>query len=109
MKIIGGMGSKKHFFLSDSFWPIVIAQFGFLGCVVFVLVVYYFVKQSLKILELDKNAGFAMLLIVIDMLINSLAETAFFNPTALLFFVLFGSCEAEAELEKEWRDRHWKN
>ena len=73
---------------------------GFLGLMVFVFVVCYFFKQSIRIIKINKNAGFAMLLIMIDMMINSLAETAFFNPTALMLFVLFGVCEAEAELEK---------
>lgn len=95
-----GMGSKNSMFLSDGFWPIVIAQFGFLGLVAFIIVMCCLVKRSLVILKISKNAGFAMLLIMINMLINSLAETAFFNPTVLLLFILFGSCEAEAILEK---------
>lgn len=96
-----GMGSKDGMFLTDDFWPIVIAQFGVLGLVAFIFIVYYLVKRSLVILKVNKDAGFAMLLIMINTLINSLAETAFFNPTALLFFVLFGICEAEALLEKK--------
>lgn len=95
-----GMGSKSNMFLTDGFWPVIIAQFGFLGLMVFVFVVCYFFKQSIRIIKINKNAGFAMLLIMIDMMINSLAETAFFNPTALMLFVLFGVCEAEAELKK---------
>lgn len=96
-----GMGSQDGMFLTDDFWPIIIAQFGIFGLAVFIFVVYYLIKRSLMVLKVNKNAGFTMLLIMINMLINSLAETAFFNPTALLFFVLFGICEAEALLEKK--------
>jgi len=98
-----GMSSNGNLFLTDNFWPIIIAQFGFLGLIMFILIVYYFIEKSIKMFAMNRNAGFAMLLIMINMIINSLAETAFFNPTALLLFILFGICEAEADLEYRGR------
>ena len=69
--------------------------------IAFIFIIYYFVKQSIKTIKINKNAGFSMLLIMLYMIINTLAETAFFNPASLLLFILFGLFEAEAELEKE--------
>ena len=96
-----GMGSISNMFLTDNFWPIIIAQFGFIGLIIFIYVVYIFIKRCLMTIRINKNSGFGMLLIMINMLINSMAETAFFNPNALLFFVFFGVFEAEAELKNE--------
>lgn len=90
-----GMGSTDNLFLSDGFWPTIIAQFGYIGLILFVLVVCLLFRQSIDVVRLDRYAGFAMLMIMINMVINSLAESAFFNPTALLLFIMFGIYEAE--------------
>lgn len=96
-----GMSSNDYRFLTDDFWPIIIAQFGFFGLLVFIAILYCFFYQSFLIIKQNKRAGFTMLMVLIGMLINSFAETAFFNPTAMSFFIIFGMCEAEAMLERK--------
>lgn len=90
-----GMSSDFTAFLTDSFWPIVFAQFGIIGTLIFILIVTYFVLISIRKFKFNKNAGYAMLMTLIYLLITSVAESSFFNPTAFLFFILFAVYEKE--------------
>ena len=90
-----GMSSTDTQFLTDGFWPTIIAQYGFIGAIVFVLVILLFLFWSINKMKKEVNAGFAMLMILVYCLVASLAETSFFNPTSLLMFMLFAIFETE--------------
>lgn len=83
-------GSKKDIsFLSDTFWPIVVAQTGWIGFISFILMIFYLIKLSFR---LKQNIYFywAAISIIVYELISSTSETAFFNPQASILFLLFG-------------------
>lgn len=88
-----GMGPDDAMFLTDCFWPEIFAQFGIIGTILFIVVMVLLFKSILKTLNKRPKAGFAMLLIFINMLINSTAESSFFNPASFLLFILFGLME----------------
>ena len=88
-----GMNSSDGQFLTDTFWPIIFAQFGILGFIVFCMIIIYFIQLAVKQFRSNKNSGFAMLMVLSYLLITSFGETSFFNPTALLFFMLFAIYE----------------
>lgn len=90
-----GMTSDYPIYLSDSFWPIIFGQFGFLGCVIFIYVIWRFVKKGIETFQRDQYAGFAMLITIVNMLIASLAESSFFNMGSLVMFMLFAVYETE--------------
>lgn len=90
-----GMKPTDTAFLSDGFWPTVFAQFGLCGTVAFLGILLLMVKYTVRKLRVNRYAGFGMLSTLLLLLINSLGETAFFNPTALLLFVLFACYEQE--------------
>lgn len=90
-----GMSMDFSGFLNDSFWPIIIAQFGFLGFLIFLYIIYCFLKTGTKMFLENKYAGFTLIIIVINMLINSLGESSFFNQSSFLIFIIFGAIEAE--------------
>ena len=69
-----------------------------IGTVLFLAVLVLLFKSTLKTLRSRPKAGFAMLLIFINMLINSTAESSFFNPASFLLFILFGLME-EKDIE----------
>ena len=91
----GGMNPMNTAYLSDCFWPEIFAQFGLIGTILFIGVLILLVLYSIKTLRKNLLAGFSMLLILVNMLINSTAESSFFNPTSFLLFVVFGLIEAE--------------
>lgn len=90
-----GMSPLDTSFLSDSFWPAIIAQTGIIGSVAFIALIIYFIKLSVNMLRSDKMAGVAMLAVMLYLLITSIAESAFFNPAALLMMMLFAMFECE--------------
>lgn len=90
-----GMGSVGSRYLTDSFWPCIIAQFGYIGLLAFIIVIAYFAQLCIAKLNSDRIAGFSMLAIIVYMLITSIAETAFFNPTSLLIFMLLAIFETD--------------
>lgn len=95
-----GMGPEDAMFLTDCFWPEIFAQFGIVGTGLFLAVLVLLFKSILKTLQNRSLAGFAMLMIFINMLINSTAESSFFNPASFLMFIIFGLLETK-ELHAE--------
>lgn len=92
---LDGMSPDNTAYLTDSFWPEIFAQFGIIGTLLFIGILVLLILSSVKILKRNLSAGFAMLTILINMLINSTAESSFFNPTSFLLFAIFGLVEAE--------------
>lgn len=88
-----GMNPEDTSFLTDVFWPEIFAQFGFIGTIIFVVVILYFMRLSLIKMKINLLQGFAMLMTMIYLLIASVAESSFFNPTAFLFFIMFAIYE----------------
>lgn len=76
-------------FLSDTFWPIVITQAGFIGSVFFVLVVAFLTVLSFKVAKKDIYSCWALISIMAYELISSSSESAFFNPSVPPIFILF--------------------
>lgn len=96
--MLDGMSPENTAYLNDSFWPEIIAQFGFIGTALFVGVLILFFVYCIRCLKKNRIAGFSMLMILVNMLINSTAESSFFNPTSFLLFTVFGLIEAENQL-----------
>ncbi len=93
---LDGMGPGNTAYLTDSFWPEIFAQFGLVGTFLFIGILILFVTYSIKSLKKNLLAGFSMLMILINMLINSTAESSFFNPASFLLFAIFGIFEVES-------------
>lgn len=78
-------------FLSDSFWPMILGQFGVLGCILYVLlIVCIFRKIQNAYRKNEKNKYLAKLGILLYLLIASTSESAFVNSYAIPLAVLLG-------------------
>ena len=77
-------------FLSDSFWPIVLAQNGFIGLIIFIVIVVKYIKNVLKMQKKNLYLMWAGLSIILYELICSVGESAFFNPAVCPFYILLG-------------------
>ncbi|WP_028043614.1 hypothetical protein [Candidatus Stoquefichus massiliensis] len=88
-----GMSALESYFLNDSFWPAIFAQTGIFGTAIFCLVIIYFINCILKKYKKSKVISLAMGSIILYLLITSIAESSFFNPTSLLLFILFGQMD----------------
>lgn len=90
-----GMSRDFSAFLTDGFWPIIMAQFGFIGLIAFIWMVIYWVRLSTQKLKTNQIAGFSMLMTMVYFLIMSIAESSFFSPVSLLPMMLFAVYELE--------------
>lgn len=86
---IQGMSPNYNVFLSDSFWPIVIAQAGFIGLIFFALVVVNLLRLCFKVVKQDVYAFWSLISIIVYELISSTSESAFFNPSVPSIFFLY--------------------
>ncbi|MCH4281996.1 MAG: hypothetical protein LKF83_02515 [Solobacterium sp.] len=91
-----GMSQNNAMFLSDSFWPALISETGIIGTVLFILIIFEFLKVSIRCLRINRKAGFSMLMCLAYVLLASIAESAFLNPATFLLFMLFALFERES-------------
>ena len=87
-------------FLSDSFWPIVVAQTGWIGLVVFICIIITYSLRTIKLQKVSINLFWASLSIFCYELICSVGESAFFNPAVCPLFILMGLIVNQGELLK---------
>lgn len=80
-------------FMCDSFWPCIFAQFGIGGMIIFLLIIIHFIFLGNKIYRIDKRMGFLCFMIMLYLLIVSIAETSFFGPESVIFFLVFAYIE----------------
>lgn len=85
-----GMSVNSNSFLTDTFWPIVIAQFGYIGLISFIVIIVKLFQIIEKFMRTNLSCYLAMLSILLYMMISTTSETAFFNPFATLFFMILG-------------------
>lgn len=86
LNTIYGLAPNAAGFLSDTFWPIVIGQFGWFGLVFYclsILFLFLFAYRSAK----NGNTRLAVVVCFLFLLISSTAESAFFNPHALFLVI----------------------
>lgn len=81
---------KENAYLSDVFWPIVIAQSGWMGLINFIGVLTCLFQKCFDMEKKNRYFYWLMLSILIYELISSTSEPAFFNPSTAVLFVLFG-------------------
>ncbi|MBQ8230756.1 MAG: hypothetical protein IJZ34_02315 [Lachnospiraceae bacterium] len=77
-------------FLSDSFWPIIIAQCGWIGCILFILILANYLKIVLNLQKVSIYLMWAGISILIYEIICSVGESAFFNPAVCPMFLILG-------------------
>lgn len=85
-----GLGAGGTWFVSDSFWPMILAQFGWIGLFAFcvaLLILFNSVQQLHKISHAYYTSGLSILAYLV---IASAAESAFVNPLAIPLAIWLG-------------------
>lgn len=100
---IWGMGRDSGF-LSDTFWPIVIAQTGWFGTAAFALAIIELIMFIIKSAKKDVIFFWIAISYVLYDLISSLAAPAFFYPAAMAPYMLLGMMVSIMEFPKEEND-----
>lgn len=84
-----GMSPEDPRYLHDTYWPAIMGQFGFVGVVIIVLVLFYICKE-VKVKYSDNRLSATLAVFVLfTLLFNSTATPAFFvSYTVFLFMIL---------------------
>ena len=77
-----GLMPLEHSYLVDSFWPIVIGQFGYIGLALFLVILFIFIIGLFKEIAVKQYILWAILSVPIYLLISSTSEASFFSTYA---------------------------
>ncbi len=81
-----GLSSEFGAFLTDNYWPAIIGQFGYIGLVINVMLLFG-VYQKLHVYAQSKNATSGLLFAFGTLIISSMASSSFFACSQLMVFV----------------------
>ena len=87
---VWGLSPENASLVSDTFWPMVLGQTGFLGIVIYILIVFYLFRLIKPAELIDKGLYTAGVGAIVYLLFSSIAESAFVNPLALPLAFIIG-------------------
>ena len=110
LNAVWGLYPSDPVFVSDSFWPAILAQFGLFGLVVFIVLI---VSMFRSISSDAKRAGVRFAAygsIPLYLLILSTSDASFFNFYGPFFALILGAIVSKGTLRQERFDneRNWK-
>lgn len=98
---VWGLSPSQPYFAHDTYWPAIMAQFGFFGLIVMILIVARWVRDLLSRTRYDKYAYLAGLFICMTQVSSSIATATFFHfvTVAICFLlpILFDDSEPKKE------------
>ena len=97
---VNGLRQGATSFISDSFWPLVIGQTGFIGAVTFVLAIVMLFKAIQRIRKTSLAYYASALCGICYLLISSVAESAFVHPLAVSIAMMIGLMLSQSERNK---------
>lgn len=83
-----GLSPENYTAISDTYWPMLLAQFGFLGTIIFILTLIVLFKIFLGTLKHNKYAFFSIIILFLYLIITSTAESSFSNPYGTAYFFI---------------------
>ena len=101
MKDSGLQEGKEGNFLSDTFWPTVIAQSGWIGFAAFCMAILSMLTYIINSRKTDIYYFWVALSIIVHDLISSFAAPAFFYPSAMAPFLFLGLITSIHEFPRE--------
>ncbi len=87
---VWGLTPSRHSFLNDTFWPMIIAQSGWIGTILFIIALLCLFFSIQKVFHVNSCFYSSLLSGFIYLLISSSAESAFVHPYAIPMAVLIG-------------------
>lgn len=87
---VHGLVKGKCYFVSDSFWPMILAQTGWIGLIFFIIALFFLLKQINLLKNINVSYYVSSLFIILYLLIASTAESAFVHPAAIPLAIYLG-------------------
>lgn len=98
---IYGLRKGEAFFISDSFWPMIIGQTGWIGLILMCCALLFLLMRIQKLGYYNKSYNVAGLIIIIYLFISSTAEAAFVSPIAIPLAIWLGFLLQDSHFEKK--------
>ncbi|WP_165005472.1 hypothetical protein [Enterococcus sp. ZJ1668] len=80
---IYGLGYVHESFLTDTFWPIILGQYGVLGLLSFLGIIVSLATRGLQLMKVNRGYALAYLVLLGHLLISSTSASSFFNSMSL--------------------------
>lgn len=88
---VWGLNMQQSGFITDSFWPTVIGQFGYLGLFFVALSIFFLCRTSYRYARcMGPRVVTSVLVILVYLLLSSTSESAFFAPQCVYLAVCMG-------------------
>ena len=88
---IYGIAKNNSSFVNDTFWPMIIGQFGATGLLCYIILIYIiYIKIQSNYSIKKKNIYVAQIICLIYLTISSTSEAAFVNPLAIPLAIIIG-------------------
>lgn len=102
-----GMSPDKTSFLNDNYWPMILGQFGIIGTLIVVYIIYIFLKILQKV-SINRNIKTIMFTIFFYMIIASTGTTIFTTSATIILclgvMLVLKVCNREGDDKKNEKD-----
>ncbi|MGL6105770.1 hypothetical protein, partial [Romboutsia sp.] len=82
-----GLKKGQAHFVSDSFWPMILGQFGFIGMILYASILILIVKKLNKNKFKNKKYYYSGILVMTYLIITSTSESSFVNQYAISYMM----------------------
>lgn len=83
-----GLTKKDHSFINDTQWPPILAETGFVGLIVFILLLYFMYRNSIEGNKRSKTESRSISLCFILLFIHATGTPVFFNSISASIYTL---------------------
>ncbi len=92
MEKIYGLGPDRISFIADTYWPMVLAQFGYFGLLLMIWIIYRIVKELIRLYNLapnfrEKRFYLSGLVLMFIFIIDSSSDAIFAQNRAVIGFI----------------------
>lgn len=97
---IWGLNRSNTQFISDTFWPMILGQFGYFGLIFFLIVLINFGFLIKRLMSVNTNYAFFALVPFMYLFISSTSESSFANGYSVSFFLMIGMAVSQIKQQK---------
>lgn len=94
---IYGLTQNNPAYISDSFWPMIIGQSGYIGLILYFLLLITLFTKIQNLSKINKEYYLASLFALTYLCISSMAEAAFVSPISIPLAIVIGISIAKGE------------
>lgn len=88
---VWGLTPEKYNYMADTFWPYIYGQFGFIGCLFFIICIVFIIRALILRYSYNKIKLLASLMIIMYIMIASIAEAIFTDVTGTFAFIFIAT------------------